>query len=42
MLAEGRLPMERIVTHKLPLSDFKQGIDLVGEGTKSIKVTLSP
>ena len=42
MLADGRLPMDRIVTHKLPLRDFAQGIDLVGEGTKSIKVTLSP
>lgn len=42
MLAEGRLPMDRIVTHTLPLADFQKGIDLVGEGTESIKVTLTP
>jgi erythritol/L-threitol dehydrogenase len=42
MLEEGRLPMERIVTHQLPLADFQKGIDLVASGQKSIKVTLSP
>lgn len=42
MLEDGRLPMERIVTHTLPLGEFQKGIDLVGEGTRSIKVTLSP
>lgn len=42
MIADGRLPMDRIVTHKLPLADFQQGIELVGDGTRSIKVTLAP
>ncbi len=42
MIAEGRLPMDRIVTHKLPLSQFQNGIALVGDGTQSIKVTLIP
>jgi erythritol/L-threitol dehydrogenase len=42
MLEEGRLPMERIVTHTLPFADFQQGIDLVAAGTQSIKVTLKP
>jgi threonine dehydrogenase-like Zn-dependent dehydrogenase len=42
MIEQGRLPMDRIVTHKLPLGDFQRGIELVGEGTKSIKVTLVP
>jgi threonine dehydrogenase-like Zn-dependent dehydrogenase len=42
MIADGRLPMDRIVTHKLPLADFQQGLELVGDGTRSIKVTLAP
>jgi len=42
MLRRGLLPMDRIVTHRLPLSDFQLGIDLVGAGDKSIKVTLIP
>ncbi|WP_280138931.1 alcohol dehydrogenase catalytic domain-containing protein [Bauldia litoralis] len=42
MLEEKRLPMDRIVTHSLPLADFQKGIDLVGAGTESIKVTLTP
>lgn len=42
MLTEGRLPMDRIVTHRLPLADFQRGIDLVHKGTESIKVTLTP
>lgn len=42
MLSEGRLPMDRIVTHELPLSDFQKGIDLVASGKQSIKVTLAP
>jgi threonine dehydrogenase-like Zn-dependent dehydrogenase len=42
MIQESRLPMERIVTHKLPLGDFQHGIELVRDGTQSIKVTLIP
>lgn len=42
MIEENRLPMHRIVTHKLPLGDFQHGIELVGDGTRSIKVTLIP
>jgi threonine dehydrogenase-like Zn-dependent dehydrogenase len=42
MLEAGRLPMDRICTHQLPLADFQQGLDLVGDGTKSIKVSLIP
>ena len=42
MLAQGLLPMDRIVTHRLPLSEFQQGIDLVEAGDRSIKVTLEP
>jgi len=42
MLEEGRLPMDQIVTHQLPLTDFQKGIDLVADGTQSVKVTLTP
>ena len=42
MIAKGLLPMDRIVTHQLPLAQFQQGIDLVEAGNQSIKVTLTP
>lgn len=42
MLEGGTLPMDRICTHQLPLADFGQGLDLVSDGTKSVKVSLLP
>ena len=42
MLEQGMLPMEEIVTHRLPLREFQQGIDLVASGRSSVKVTLEP
>lgn len=42
MLAQGALAMEQIVTHQLPLAAFAEGIELVGAGAQSIKVTLTP
>lgn len=42
MLESGALPMDRICTHQLPLADFQQGLDLVADGTRSIKVSLIP
>jgi threonine dehydrogenase-like Zn-dependent dehydrogenase len=42
MIESGRLPMDRICTHQLPLERFQEGLDLVAEGTKSIKVSLFP
>jgi threonine dehydrogenase-like Zn-dependent dehydrogenase len=42
MIEAGRLPMERICTHQLPLRDFEEGLELVREGTRSIKVSLLP
>jgi threonine dehydrogenase-like Zn-dependent dehydrogenase len=42
MLAKGLLPMDEIITHRLPLASFEQGIELVHRGTESIKVTLAP
>jgi erythritol/L-threitol dehydrogenase len=42
MLQEGRLPMEDIVTHRMPLEKFQDGIDAVAAGLTSVKVTLEP
>src|SRR5882757_228582 len=42
MIEEKRLPMDEIITHQLPLAEFQRGIELVGKGTESIKVTLTP
>ena len=42
MLERGLLPMDRIVTHQLPLEHFQEGIDLVADGRESVKVTLNP
>jgi threonine dehydrogenase-like Zn-dependent dehydrogenase len=42
MIESGRLPMDRICTHQLPVSDFAAGLELVADGTSSIKVTLMP
>lgn len=42
MLESGTLPMDRICSHQLPLADFQRGLDLVGAGTESVKVTLIP
>ncbi|HVL97689.1 MAG TPA: hypothetical protein VM324_00135 [Egibacteraceae bacterium] len=42
MMASGALPVERIVTHRLPLADFAQGLALVADATESIKVILQP
>ncbi len=42
MLESGTLPMDRIVTHQLPLAEFQKGLDLVASGKESIKVSLIP
>jgi threonine dehydrogenase-like Zn-dependent dehydrogenase len=42
MLAKGLLPMDQIVTHRLPLAAFQEGIDMVASGDSSIKVALVP
>jgi threonine dehydrogenase-like Zn-dependent dehydrogenase len=42
MIESGRLPMDRICGHQLALPDFQTGLDLVADGTKSIKVSLIP
>jgi erythritol/L-threitol dehydrogenase len=42
MIESGRLPMDRICTHQLPLAEFQKGLDMVASGTGSIKVSLIP
>ncbi|HJV15635.1 MAG TPA: zinc-binding dehydrogenase, partial [Propionibacteriaceae bacterium] len=42
MIESGRLPMDRICTHQVPLADFQKGLDLVASGKESIKVSLIP
>ena len=40
MIESGRLPMDKICTHQLPLAEFQKGLDLVASGKESIKVSL--
>jgi threonine dehydrogenase-like Zn-dependent dehydrogenase len=42
MLESGRLPLDRICTHQVPLADFQKGLELVASGKESIKVSLIP
>jgi threonine dehydrogenase-like Zn-dependent dehydrogenase len=42
LIEAGRLPLDDICTHQLPLSEFQKGIDLVASGKESIKVSLIP
>src|SRR5690606_1980617 len=42
MLEQGLLPMDQIVTHRLPLAQFHEGMNMVHSGKDSIKVTLTP
>jgi threonine dehydrogenase-like Zn-dependent dehydrogenase len=42
MLHRGQFPVDRIVTHTLPLTAFHEGMDLVLRGDRSIKVQLRP
>ena len=42
LIESGRLPMDDICTHQLPLAEFQRGLDLVASGAESIKVSLIP
>lgn len=42
LIEEGRLPLDDICTHQLPIRDFARGLDLVASGSESIKVSLLP
>ena len=41
MIEQGLLPMDEIVTHRLPLEEFGEAFDLVAAGDRSVKVTLT-
>ena len=42
LIEEGRLPLDEICTHQLPVTEFAAGLELVRAGNKSIKVSLLP
>ena len=42
MIAAGALPMERIISHRLPFSEIDTALELTARGTDSIKITLAP
>jgi threonine dehydrogenase-like Zn-dependent dehydrogenase len=41
-LQKGLLPVERIVTHALPLPSYQTAFALAAAGDEAIKVTLAP
>ena len=42
LIASGALPMDRIITHRLPFSEINTALDLTASGSDSVKVTLAP
>lgn len=42
LIEQGRLPLDDICTHQLPLEQFQRGLELVASGGESIKVSLLP
>ena len=42
MIESGVLPLDRICSRQLPISAFQEGLDLVADGTSSVKVSLLP
>lgn len=42
MLQKRLLPMEKIITHQMPLTSFHAGMDMVASGKQSVKVILTP
>lgn len=42
MIESGQLPMDRICSHQLPLHQFMNGLNLVAQSRKSVKVSLIP
>jgi L-iditol 2-dehydrogenase len=41
LIASGAVPVKDLITHRLPLADVLEGIDIVARGT-AIKVTIEP
>ena len=38
----NRLPVERMISHRLPLAEAQKGFQLVATGTEAMKVILVP
>jgi threonine dehydrogenase-like Zn-dependent dehydrogenase len=41
-IADGRIPTEGVVTHQLPLEQYKEGLEMMKKGDKSLKILLVP
>jgi threonine dehydrogenase-like Zn-dependent dehydrogenase len=42
LIASGRLPLDEICSHQLPLEEFQKGLDLVADSANSVKVSIVP
>jgi threonine dehydrogenase-like Zn-dependent dehydrogenase len=42
MIESGKLPLDKICSKQFPLSQFQDGLDMVADGTRSVKVSLLP
>ncbi len=42
ILATGRIQIDDLITHRLPLAEINRGFQLVLEGTESVKVIINP
>ena len=42
MIESGVLPLDRICSTQFPISEFQKGLDLVADGSSSVKVSLLP
>ncbi|MEM7341034.1 MAG: alcohol dehydrogenase catalytic domain-containing protein [Actinomycetota bacterium] len=42
LLGSGALPMDRIITHRLPFAEINTALELASGGSESVKVTLAP
>jgi len=42
MIESGNLPMDKICSTQFPLSQFQDGLDLVADSSRSVKVSLLP
>jgi L-iditol 2-dehydrogenase len=42
LLAAGYIPVEQMITHRLPLAETEKGFGLVAEGRESLKVVIHP
>ena len=42
LLQAGYIPVERMITHRLPLAETQKGFELVAEGRRSLKVIIHP